>query len=81
VLVFFADAFGVRDVYNRPGTTGDQNWTLRLTPDYRERYRALRQANQALNLPRALAMAMRARCPDAGAVIDRLEQTGGVAPK
>ena len=30
VQIFFTDFFQINDVYNRPGTSGDQNWSLRL---------------------------------------------------
>ena len=33
VQIFFTDFFGINEVYNRPGTSGDPNWTLRL-PDH-----------------------------------------------
>ena len=32
VQIFFTDFFKIYDVYNRPGTSGDENWSLRL-PD------------------------------------------------
>ncbi len=51
VFVFFTDLFGQTDPYNVPGTISPDNWTLRVPPDY---------PNQlALDLPRALALALR----------------------
>ena len=36
VQMFFTDFFQINDVYNRPGTSGDQNWSLRLPNNYQE---------------------------------------------
>ena len=36
VQMFFTDYFQINDVYNRPGTSGDQNWSLRLPNNYQE---------------------------------------------
>ena len=36
VQIFFTDFFQINDVYNRPGTSGDQNWSLRLPNNYQE---------------------------------------------
>ena len=36
VQVFFTDFFQINDVYNRPGTSGDQNWSLRLPNNFME---------------------------------------------
>jgi 4-alpha-glucanotransferase len=61
VLVFFADLLGLRDRYNLPGTVDDANWSLRIAPDHAARYAADRRARAALDLPAALAMALRRR--------------------
>lgn len=61
VLIFFADLFGLRQVYNVPGVVNDENWSLRLQAGYREAYERGRRAGRALDLPGALAMALRAR--------------------
>lgn len=34
VQMFFTDFFQIKDVYNRPGTSGDQNWSLRLPNNF-----------------------------------------------
>ena len=63
VSIFFADLFGYRESYNQPGTVSDENWRLRVAPDYAAEYaRDLANADdpRALNLPRALALALRA---------------------
>ncbi len=36
VQIFFTDFFQINDVYNRPGTSGDQNWSLRLPNNFKE---------------------------------------------
>ncbi len=61
VMVFFTDLLGMREVYNRPGTVAEENWSLRIPPDFDARYSESRRAGRALDLPRVLSMAMRAR--------------------
>jgi 4-alpha-glucanotransferase len=61
VMVFFTDLLGMPDVYNRPGTVAEENWSARIPPDFAGRYEAARREGRALDLPRALATAMRAR--------------------
>ena len=36
IQMFFTDFFQINDVYNRPGTSGDQNWSLRLPNNYKD---------------------------------------------
>ena len=36
IQIFFTDFFQICDVYNRPGTSGDQNWSLRLADNYKD---------------------------------------------
>ena len=36
IQIFFTDYFNVKDVYNRPGTSGDENWSLRLPNNFKE---------------------------------------------
>ena len=38
VQIFWTDLFGIKERYNKPGTTGDQNWSLRMTPDFNDEY-------------------------------------------
>ena len=61
VMVFFTDLLGLREVYNRPGTVSPENWSLRVSPDFAVAYRAAAAKGAALDLPGALATAMRAR--------------------
>jgi len=61
VFVFFSDLFGYDDVYNVPGVVNDTNWTLRVRPSWRREYPEMADRGEALHLPRALALALRAR--------------------
>lgn len=61
VMVFFVDFFGLTGQYNVPGTTNESNWSQRLTADYDVRYARMLREQRALDLPRALAAALRAR--------------------
>ncbi len=36
IQIFFTDFFRIDDVYNRPGTSGDANWSLRVPDNFRE---------------------------------------------
>jgi 4-alpha-glucanotransferase len=64
IMIFFGDLFGLVEAYNTPGTVGEENWSLRLTPDFDRRYLERVARGEALSLPRALAMALRARGGD-----------------
>jgi 4-alpha-glucanotransferase len=61
VMIFFADLLGLVDIYNAPGTVNEENWTLRVPAQYPLDYREKLARNAALNLPLALALALRAR--------------------
>jgi 4-alpha-glucanotransferase len=61
VMVFFSDLFGLRETYNRPGSVAEENWSLRLPHSYALDYAARRAQNRALNVPLALALALRAK--------------------
>jgi len=65
VMVFFTDLFGMRELYNRPGVVSPDNWSLRVPADYQRLYRERLERNRAINLPLALAAALRARGLDA----------------
>ncbi|MBQ8168879.1 4-alpha-glucanotransferase [bacterium] len=36
IQMFFTDFFQIEDVYNRPGTSGDANWSLRIPDNFEE---------------------------------------------
>lgn len=61
VLVFFADLFGEYAAYNTPGLVSDDNWSMRVPSAYREIYEERRTRGEAMDIPAALALAMRAR--------------------
>ena len=78
IQLFFTDFFGIYDVYNRPGTSGDSNWSLRIPNDFSEFYDRQLQEGKALNLPLILKLAIEARgCEFASknqAIIDKLNE-------
>jgi 4-alpha-glucanotransferase len=78
VSIFFPDLFGMREPYNRPGTVSDENWSLRVPPDYRGRYARDVARGAALDLPGTLAQALRARGID-GPLASSLEERAGPA--
>jgi len=66
VSIFYADLFGLHDVYNRPGVVDTANWRLRLPGNFAELYAHRVRAAEAANLPLALAMAMQANAAKLG---------------
>ncbi len=61
VMMFFTDVLGLEQVYNRPGVVDDENWSLRVSPDFRRQHAERVARGAALDLPRALARALRSR--------------------
>ncbi|MBQ7287195.1 MAG: 4-alpha-glucanotransferase, partial [Candidatus Gastranaerophilales bacterium] len=61
VQIFFTDFFGINEVYNVPGTSGDPNWTLRLPDNFVDFYKEKLSSDEALNLPLVMIYAMKAR--------------------
>lgn len=61
IMVFFTDLLGSRDSYNQPGKVDEQNWILRVPRDYRKSYKEKSDKNLALNIPKALAAALRSK--------------------
>ena len=60
VMIFFSDLLGLSEVYNAPGSVNEQNWSLRVPAGYARDYPRKLAQEAALNLPRALALALRA---------------------
>jgi hypothetical protein len=60
-MIFFADLFGFEERYNLPGTRGPDNWTLRLPPTFEREFENRRARGAALDLSRAVEMALEAR--------------------
>lgn len=61
VSIFFPDLFGMTEVYNRPGVVSPENWTLRVPARFESDYAKAAREGRALQLPSALAAAIRAR--------------------
>lgn len=61
IQVFFTDLFGMYEVYNRPGTSGSQNWSLRMPNNFEEYYCQQLRNQKGLNLPLILKLAIEAR--------------------
>lgn len=70
IQIFFTDYFNIYDVYNRPGTSGDANWSLRLPDNYTEL--------KSINLAKILKLAIIARGKDFAEknkkIIEKLEE-------
>jgi 4-alpha-glucanotransferase len=69
----------MREPYNRPGTIAEENWSARIPADFKTRHAEDVRRGRALDLPRALAMALRARGIDA-ALASSLEERAGPDP-
>ncbi|MEE4380068.1 MAG: 4-alpha-glucanotransferase [Candidatus Competibacteraceae bacterium] len=63
IMVFVSDMLGVQERYNTPGTISEDNWSLRVPPDFEESYLSRVAEDQALSLPYAILLALKAR-PD-----------------
>ncbi|HEX7624387.1 MAG TPA: 4-alpha-glucanotransferase, partial [Anaeromyxobacteraceae bacterium] len=63
VMIFFTDLLGERDRYNAPGTVSADNWSLRVPRDAAGTYARRLAERRAIDLPRALARALRSRGP------------------
>lgn len=75
VSIFFPDLLGMSDVYNEPGTVSDTNWSLRVPHDYENLYHDRLSVGRAISIPRALAMALRARHPEPSPeILDLIER-------
>lgn len=61
IQLFFTDYFGIKDVYNRPGTSGEENWSLRLSNNFEEIFCENLNKNKAINLAIILRLAIEAR--------------------
>jgi 4-alpha-glucanotransferase len=61
IQIFFTDYFGIKAVYNCPGTSGDENWSLRLPNNFEEIFCTNLKSNSALNLALILQLAIEAR--------------------
>lgn len=65
IQISFMDFFGINQQYNKPGTVGNQNWTLRLNPNYKDTYyKSLSSDDNAINMPEILSMSVNAKFND-----------------
>lgn len=64
IMVFVSDMLGVQERYNSPGTVSEENWSLRVPPDFEETYLGRVAEDNALSLPYAMLMALKARPAD-----------------
>jgi len=60
-MMFFADLFGMEELYNSPGEVNEDNWRLRAPSDYQETYPGQAAKRDALSLPAVLSLALRAK--------------------
>jgi hypothetical protein len=77
VSIFFADFFGIKQLYNEPGIVGEGNWVLSVPNDFERLYEQRLASGEALNLPRVLSMALQARFgqqPEAQKLISALQE-------
>lgn len=58
IQIFFTDFFGIKETYNRPGTSGDENWSLRIPENYADLYNS---TPQAFDFALVLKMAIESR--------------------
>lgn len=64
IQIFWTDLFGIGERYNKPGVSGDENWSLRLKPDFIDTYHKRLEDNEAVNIPEAILEANRRRNPN-----------------
>lgn len=64
IQLFFTDVFGIEEAYNKPGTSGDENWSLRLSNNFEELYFNKLHQNLGLNLPEVLKLAIESKGND-----------------
>lgn len=61
VSIFFTDLYGMDETYNVPGTVSPDNWSLRIPQPAEASYAKALSEGRGVNLPRVLALALRAR--------------------
>lgn len=60
ISVFFTDLLGMSGFYNSPGVVNDTNWTLRVPPDFADRYGQNCRQGKALDIGRCVGMGQEA---------------------
>ncbi|MBX2861218.1 MAG: 4-alpha-glucanotransferase [Vampirovibrio sp.] len=61
IMIFFADFFGMREIYNAPGTVSEDNWSLRVPNDYEAFYQQQLKKGAAFEMEAIVQMALAAR--------------------
>jgi len=62
IQISFMDFFGINQSYNTPGTSGGDNWTLRLNSNFKDTYyKSLENEDWAINMPEILQTAVLAK--------------------
>jgi 4-alpha-glucanotransferase len=64
IQLFFTDFFGMGETYNKPGTSGEENWSLRVPNGFEEFYIQQLQRNEGFNLPEILLEAFQCKGPE-----------------
>jgi len=64
IQVFFTDLIGMAETYNKPGTSGSANWSLRMNDTFEKDYHQNLEKGVGLNLPEAIATAIRQKGDD-----------------
>jgi 4-alpha-glucanotransferase len=60
VSIFYPDLFGLTQRYNKPGIVDDENWRMRLSPQFAQEYAERVARGTALDLPHAAQLAQAA---------------------
>lgn len=63
IQVSFADFFGIDKTYNQAGQENNDNWKLRINPDYETTYHKSLETNEepAMNMPELLSLAVNSK--------------------
>lgn len=61
VQIFFNDLFGMDELYNVPGTSGSENWSLRVPNNYVDLYFNQVNSNYGFNIPEILKLAIESK--------------------
>ncbi len=61
IQIFFSDFFGIKDIYNKPGTSGSKNWALRIPNNFEDFYFEQLSNEKGINLPAILKLAIESK--------------------
>lgn len=54
IQIMWTDMFGIKERYNQPGVTGDENWSLRMTEGFNDEYHKQLERGEAINMPEVI---------------------------